>query len=287
MSSSSLTAKFKDRFLEASDNGFTYDCKFIVGSENKVIEGHKMFFSLASEVFKAMFYGDLKEDNVVKIEDLDADGFEAMKYFIYTGEVNFSSTIQALLTYIAARKYLISQLTKQCIVYIEQNIKPSEVLEVYEYCETNNIPGFDDLCLKIIEEETDQIVESGYFPTAKSETIQLILKSRRLTLESEIQVFKLFEKWALAKASRENISDEKLATSFGSLKKYIRFLTISKEEFTSQDVEHSLLLTQKEKEAIQSNLLLGSDLKPMPESLSVVQRQRSEKVPKRPFLVLK
>ncbi|XP_039285154.1 BTB/POZ domain-containing protein 3 isoform X2 [Nilaparvata lugens] len=274
------TGKFKNRFLQASDNGIGYDCKFIVGPENSVVQGHKLLFSVASEVFQAMFYGDLKEENTVKIQDLgpvsqrplDVVGFECMKHFIYTGEVNFTSAIHALSTYLAARKYLISDLIQECINYIEKQLKPSEVLEFYENCETSNTPEFEELCLKIIEEKTDQAVESDYFPNAESKTIELILKSRCLSFASEIEVFDMFEKWALAEAARKKLSDGDLASSFKHLKKHIRFLTISSEEFTSR-VEPSLLLSPTEKRAIESNLLQLYS-KPMPEDLSVIYQQR-------------
>ncbi|XP_039295086.1 BTB/POZ domain-containing protein 3-like [Nilaparvata lugens] len=270
---SSSTGKFKNRFLLASEKGFSYDCKFIVGSEKIVVEGHKFLFSVASEVFQAMFYGELKEDNAVKIKDLLPEGFIGMKHFIYTGEVNFESATHAMVIYVAARKYMIPELIQECIKYIQEEIKPYEVLIIYEFCEINSIPEFEELCLKMIEENTDVIVKSEIFPKAKIETIQLLLKSRSLTLKSEIEVFDFFERWALAEAARKKISDEELASSFKNLKKYIRFLAISPEEFTSR-IKQSLLLTQAEKQAIECNLI-QSDPKPMPESLSVIQQQRN------------
>ncbi|XP_039295087.1 BTB/POZ domain-containing protein 3-like [Nilaparvata lugens] len=270
---SSSIGKFKNRFLLASEKGFSYDCKFIVGSENIVVEGHKFLFSVASEVFKAMFYGELKEDNAVKIEDLHAEGFIGMKHFIYTGEVNFESATHAMVIYVAARKYMIPELIQECTKYIQVEIKPHEVLTIYEFCEINSIPEFEEFCLKMIEENTDVIVKSENFPKAKIETIQLLLKSRSLALKSEIEVFDLFERWALSEAARKKISDEELASSFKNLKKYIRFLAISPEEFTSR-IKQSLLLTQAEKHAIEC-YLIQSDPKPMPESLSVIEQQRN------------
>ncbi|XP_022207838.2 BTB/POZ domain-containing protein 3-like [Nilaparvata lugens] len=264
--------EFKNRFLQASDYGIGYDCKFIVGPENNVVEGHKFLFSVASEVFQAMFYGDLKEESTVKIEDLDAEGFKAMKHYIYTGEVNFTSAIHALSAYIAARKYLISQLMRECISYCQKQLNPSQVLQFYETCVTHNITEFDELCLNIIEEKTDQIIESDYFPFAQAETIQLILKSRSLSLQSEIEVFDLFEKWALAEADRTRLRDGDLASSFNHLKKYVRFLTISSEEFTER-IEQSLLLTPTEKNAIESNLSQFNP-KPMPLDLSMIRQQQ-------------
>ncbi|RZF44186.1 hypothetical protein LSTR_LSTR003826 [Laodelphax striatellus] len=99
-----LSQKFEKRFLNLLDNNMDCDCEFDVGSQNIVIRGHKFLFSAASEVFHAMFYGKFKEEEAVRVEDLDPEGFQGMRQFIYTGEVNFTSSIHLLSIYIAARK---------------------------------------------------------------------------------------------------------------------------------------------------------------------------------------
>ncbi|XP_022202147.2 BTB/POZ domain-containing protein 3 [Nilaparvata lugens] len=265
-------AFLKKRFHHLVEGDIHSDCEFIVGPERKIIKGHKLIFSAASDVFDAMFYGPLKEDSTVNIEDLSADGFEGMKTFIYTGEISFSSVSHALFTYISAQKYLVTQLENVCIKFIEENLKPSQVLEFYELCQFNCITKFKELCTKIIQENTNEIVHSDYFITVKPETIELILELPALKLSSEIKVFEHFERWALAEAERKAISDNDIASSFNNLKKLIRFLTITGEEFVSR-VGDSKLLTPDEKHAIACNKLKSSS-KPMPDSISLLEQPR-------------
>lgn len=62
------------------------DIRFLV--EGKVISGHKLLLSMASPVFRQMFYGDLKEKNeVVTIDDLTAVGFSnALRFVVCVSE---------------------------------------------------------------------------------------------------------------------------------------------------------------------------------------------------------
>ncbi|XP_039282298.1 uncharacterized protein LOC111064191 isoform X1 [Nilaparvata lugens] len=214
-----------------------------------------------------MFYGELKEENTVTINDLNPQGFQGMKFFFYTGKVNFTSAVDALLTLAAAQKYLVSELSKKCTEYItKEKIQPSEVLKFYENCKIYHISEFDELCNQVIREETRKVVDSEYFSQAKIETIEVILKSSPLNLISEIKLFSILKKWAIARTIKERICDHDVAIRFNSLKKYIRFLTMSSEDFVSE-VADSSLLTEEEKTAIAWNLLKPGS-KPLPETLS-------------------
>ncbi|XP_039289388.1 uncharacterized protein LOC111058878 isoform X2 [Nilaparvata lugens] len=264
---------FEKRLHRLAESDEHSDCEFIVGSEKKIIKGHKLLFSAASEVFDAMFYGLLKEDKPVAIEDLTAEGFEGMKTFIYTGKVSFKSAKHALLTYIAARKYLVTLLGKVCTDFIVNNMKSSEVLEFCDICKLNCISEFEEDCTRIIQERTDEVVDSKYFIHSKPETIELILKSPALKLKSEIEVFEHFERWALAEVERKRINENEIACSFDNLKKHIRFFSIKGDEFASR-VGESKLLTHEEKYAIAFNKLKLSS-KPMPDSISYIEMPRN------------
>ncbi|RZF33380.1 hypothetical protein LSTR_LSTR011914 [Laodelphax striatellus] len=263
---------FEKRFLRLTSQGMDFDCFFVVGSENSVIGGHKFLFSAASEVFRAMFYGDFKNEEKITIEDLDPGGFEGMKHFIYTGEVDFTSTIHALHTYIAARKYLITHLLEKCKRFITDNLISADVLEFYEICNISKVSEFDELCYKIIQEESDKIVVSDHFLTANRQSIEMFLRSPSLKFTSEMEVFHHFQRWAIAEARRQKYSFDEITSNFNDLKKYIRFLTIDADEFVSKN-ELSLLLTEEEKKAIAANQRKFGSI-PMPEYLSLEREER-------------
>ncbi|XP_022208086.2 uncharacterized protein LOC111064634 [Nilaparvata lugens] len=270
---------FEERFYRLLKGDIASDCKFVVGPQKNIVEGHKLIFSMASEVFYAMFYSQLKEDSIVRIEDVQLDGFLGMKHFIYTGHANFKSVLQASSTYVAARKYLISQLSSECLEYIENiEILPSEVLELYEYCIVNEIPELEEKCRILIQEKTGEVVESDHFLTANAGTILMLLGLESLHLESEQEVFYHLERWATAEAERLDISAEQMYSYFNSLKKHIRFLSMDGEEFTSGPAK-SLLLSQEEKLSILFNIMDPNSI-PMPDYFDThCSQKRNFKVP--------
>ncbi|RZF44508.1 hypothetical protein LSTR_LSTR002281 [Laodelphax striatellus] len=268
-----LSKAFEKRFLHLLDD-IHCDCEFVVGSQKTVIKGHKLVFSAASDVFNAMFYGELKEGKSVRIEDIDPEVFQGMRKFIYTGEVNFTSAIHALFIYIAARKYIIRVLSEKCVSFIqEKHIQPSEVLEFVEICKVHYILEFEELCNRVIQQSTDKVFESDYFLLAGPEVIELILNFSSLKLNSEIDVFQNFEKWVIAEAERKGIDVGEIMTgSIGHLKKYIRFLSMSSDDFITK-VVGSPLLTPEEKLAVACNLK-KADSNSMPKSLSLEWQPR-------------
>ncbi|RZF47263.1 hypothetical protein LSTR_LSTR004972 [Laodelphax striatellus] len=241
-------SNLKERFQRLFDSDLNSDCEFIVGPDKTVIKGHKVIFCTASDVFQAMFFGNLKEDSV-RVEDLDPDGFRGMKTFIYTGEVSFTSVFHALSTHIASQKYMFVDLTVECAKYIVNEIQPLEVLEFLDLCLAHDITEFDDLCFNMIVEKTDEVLASDYLISTNIRTIEFILKSHSLKLNSEIELYDHFERWALAVVERQKIPKDCVATMFNDLKKHIRFFTMKSDDLVLK-VTSSTLLTQEEKLAI-------------------------------------
>ena len=55
------------------------DVCFVVGDEKVKFYAHRVFLSMYSEVFEAMFCGDLKEKNYeIEVPDVEPVGFENM-----------------------------------------------------------------------------------------------------------------------------------------------------------------------------------------------------------------
>ncbi|RZF35701.1 hypothetical protein LSTR_LSTR009569 [Laodelphax striatellus] len=256
------TETFRNRFLRLADSEMLADCEFVVGPQKTVIKGHKVFFCAASDVFHAMFLGALKETKAVHVEDLEPDGFQGMKKYIYTGETDFKSVFEALASYVAARKYLIEPLKKVCGKHIRDKVILLDINKVDEFsecCKVNSVSIFDVIISNHIKKlvadpENAEYVLREWLPSSQIEIIEFMVKASILKLKSEIEVFCHFERWALAEAERREIREEDIATSFNSLKKHIRFLTMSMEDFEAR-VKPSPLLTSEEKSVIAKNII--------------------------------
>lgn len=58
--------------------GLYTDVEFLVGNYSHLprrIRAHKLLLAMRNEVFEVMFYGDLPEENEIRIPDLHPDGF--------------------------------------------------------------------------------------------------------------------------------------------------------------------------------------------------------------------
>lgn len=64
------------------------DVKFVL--ENEEIPANKIILAMASPVFHAMFYGPMKEKDVVQITDANASAFKEFLQLFYLDEVEMS-----------------------------------------------------------------------------------------------------------------------------------------------------------------------------------------------------
>ncbi|XP_022188733.2 BTB/POZ domain-containing protein 6-like [Nilaparvata lugens] len=263
---------FDRRFHQFYDSDITSDCEFLVGNEKSVIKGHKLVFSAASTVFYAKFYGDLKENSVVELSDLEPEGFKKMKQYIYTGEVSFETYDQIIYTLVIGKKYSIPTLATKCMELLEEgkDTYRLQALKYYEYLNERSISELNQLCERIVEENTFDILSKEGFLSAKHKTVGWILGFESLALTSEVELFNFVEKWALAKAKPAIPTS---AEGFNHIKKDIRFLTMDGEQFADVATK-TTLLTDGEKLAISLNLLkFGSTS--LPEYLSNNRKERN------------
>ena len=95
--------------------------------QNREIKAHSLIVASGSPVLAAMFKNDFKEkqEGIAVIKDIEADVFEKLLYFIYTGEVDFQfKEIHALM--VAADMYNVATLKEECEQYLSRNVTLEE-----------------------------------------------------------------------------------------------------------------------------------------------------------------
>uniref|UniRef100_A0A0P5SME4 Btb/poz domain-containing protein n=1 Tax=Daphnia magna TaxID=35525 RepID=A0A0P5SME4_9CRUS len=101
----------------------TFKCK------TKSIEAHTLILASGSPVLAAMFQHDFTENQkkVVLIKDIEANVFEELLCFIYTG--NFSVTnVDVAKLLVAADKYAVETLKEECAMYLANNLTVENAL---------------------------------------------------------------------------------------------------------------------------------------------------------------
>lgn len=113
----------------------TFKCK------TKSIEAHTLILASGSPVLAAMFQHDFTENQkkVVLIKDIEANVFEELLCFIYTG--NFSVTnVDVAKLLVAADKYAVETLKEECAMYLANSLTVENALPYLVKSHLHNSP---------------------------------------------------------------------------------------------------------------------------------------------------
>ena len=122
-SASRIPCDIKFKFKEQGD-----DVKI-----TQEVRAHKFILAVVSDVFQKEFYGGMRDDGSVNIQDASRESFEAMINFIYNVKTDLNEfKIEILCSlYYLAEKYNINALKKEALSAINnKSIPASEVLSV-------------------------------------------------------------------------------------------------------------------------------------------------------------
>ncbi|XP_072151453.1 BTB/POZ and MATH domain-containing protein 2-like [Setaria viridis] len=131
------------------------DVTFSVGAQ--LFPAHKCMLAARSTVFKAEFFGAMKErdDQCIKIDDMEPTIFEALLYFVYTGSLpddcdadGSNVAMQHLL--VAADRYGLDRLRMMCEAKLCQDIDAQTVATTLVLAEQHHCTQLKDACLGFI-----------------------------------------------------------------------------------------------------------------------------------------
>jgi hypothetical protein len=184
-----------------------------------------------------MFYGDMADKSkYIRIADVAPIGFENLLRYAYTDSLNLNSVEDAMLTAYAAKKYLLPQLLRECLTYIEHNIGPSTACVVFEFAHVLNSQQLVLQAMNLIDRQTVNVLTNKSFTHVQASTVEFLANRKYLSLNSEYTLFQSVINWALAEARRRSIDQDdwmaiRLILSENSILGAIRFLAMSQEEF--------------------------------------------------------
>lgn len=186
------------------DNGVLTDGELTVRSElfpevpERKFRCHKLFLAMRSEVFNAMFYGDLAEQGTVEVVDVHPDGFGMMLKYLYSGKAYLKDIEGALHCRAAARKYLVTQLVQGCTDYIKKKLNASNICSYLNYYARTREPDMDvDVVNRVLtssEQEALKVLSSEELVLAEEYTIDYILENIKRV--DEIRVAEALMRWA-------------------------------------------------------------------------------------------
>lgn len=240
------------------------DVKFLVGEDRTLISAHRLILAAGSTVFFAMFCGPLAETkDTIVVADITSRGFSQMLKYLYTDDITLSNEDEALETYKAADKYLISKLSKKCVSYLNQvKFQLDTVAFILENALYFSMDTLRDRCLAYIKEKTRSIMMTQGFLNATHRTVSAILALDQLNVPSESDTFEMIICWAVKQQMLGEC--ENLNEILKPVLPFICFDSISTDEFCSLVEKYPHAFSTEEAFSLLMNYMKPGS-KPLPE----------------------
>ncbi|KAJ4782785.1 BTB/POZ/MATH-domain protein [Rhynchospora pubera] len=160
------------------EDGYGADVTFEVNGQT--FNAHMCILAMRSKVFRAQFFGPLKEKSgaIIKIEDIEAPVFKSLLDFTYSEtipefeEINESEKKHNLAQHllVAADRYDLERLKIICENILYGSINKSNVVSLLLLAERNNCIHLKAACLKLLAspEILGKVVETGQLQSSIS-----------------------------------------------------------------------------------------------------------------------
>ena len=168
---------------ELADVTFSFDKVSSITYGKKEIKANKVVLALASEVFKAQFFGSIPAGPVVYVEDSNAEAFGIFVDILYNVKVELKDMNPMLLgdLFYLAEKYQVDAIKSAIVEDINlRQIEVKDVIDVLTVVESkSHLVQFADslhqLCLKVFLKSSDNIFKLFNMSDPDDESISRML----------------------------------------------------------------------------------------------------------------
>lgn len=206
------------------------------------IAAHKTLLAGTSDVFKAMFYGKMKETggNVHVPDTSEAAFVEFLQYF-YMSKVKLSAGHVEQVLYLG-QKYNVEKCVNDSVRYLIELLDDENVCSRLSLAILYAHENLMKACEKHILLNSVGVFQSVGFLACDRQVLEHILKMG-LTLCAETVVFEAMMSWVKAKSKQTVLSKELVETHLGDLFYDIRFATMKIEKFCALAKQYDPILS--------------------------------------------
>lgn len=226
------------RDTRTADVHFTFESDD--GTETRV-DAHKSLLAATSDVFGAMFYGELKETGDIPVIDATDAAFKEFLQYFYQDEIKLTIGNAVEVMYLA-HKYNVPKCVEDCIEFLKLSLANENVCAVLFYSILYNHMELLKLCEKHIIVNTEAVLKTAGFLKCDRKVLAHILQMDFLSC-SEVEVFKACMAWVEAKYSRHGSSKEIVETHLGDLFYKIRFASMTIQQLCALQQEYDTVLS--------------------------------------------
>nr|CAD7579660.1 unnamed protein product [Timema californicum] len=237
-----------DRAAKFIDTGLGSDCEFMIGVDSPVsIKASKVLLACVSPVFDRMFFGSLKEENVIKVTDIGPDVFVIMLKHAYRASWKLESKAQAVDVLYAADKYMLGELMRECVEFIWPR-GPDDVFIALDCATRFNLNYMRECAMRILRKDTQVVLAHPKFVNLSHSSVLAIVEQRYLNIKSEVQLFDAMIRWARVSCHNHGLRDDGqfLRFELANIIDNIRFLAMTIKEFSGSPCESGVLTFEEE-----------------------------------------
>lgn len=210
------------------------------------IAAHKNLLAGTSDVFKAMFYGKMKETGSnVHVPDVSEAAFVEFLQYFYTDKVKLSAEHVEEVLYLG-QKYNVEKCVNDSVQYLIKLLDDENVCSRLSLAILYAHENLMKACEKHILLNSEGVFRSAGFLACDRQVLAHILK-KNLTLCAETVVFEAMMSWVKAKSKQNIVSKELVETHLGDLFYDIRFATMKIEEFCALAKQYDPILSAHHK----------------------------------------
>ncbi|GLG92604.1 BTB/POZ domain-containing protein 9 [Gryllus bimaculatus] len=225
------------------------DCSFRVEGQNdiQVFKAHRLILASSSPVFEAMCFGPLAEKSCINVSDMEPVVFRILLEYIYTDKVQLSSCEEAAGVLYAAKKYMMPHLARTCREYLVTNLRPSNVLSVFDFADEVQENALLEACIKVLCQHASEVLKApGSHPSPLA--LRTVLEQNALNI-GEAELFEVTLEWAHEERRQMGLDNSPEGVRSTLLKagllSRLRMLCMSLQEFNDGPLRSGILSSQE------------------------------------------
>lgn len=229
MKNNFITNSISDLYLQPDLADVNFE--FQIDDQTVKVPAHKCILAVASKVFRAMFFGLLKEGEIVRIDDADPSAFKEFLQFFYLPDIELTmENIEAVVH--LADKYDMLKYVNTCTEFLESQLTKDTIIWGYQLALSSDNENLKEFCEMEIETHSKDVIKSDTFLRCDKAVVENILKFNSLHCR-EIDLFEACVEWAETCCARDGLDQnnvENVRKQLGEFLHSIRFASMTVEE---------------------------------------------------------
>ncbi|XP_061197511.1 BTB/POZ domain-containing protein 2-like [Saccostrea echinata] len=251
----------KDALLHMLKQEISCDVKFLVGENLDEVSCHSFVLIARSHVFEAMLMSPMTERDqegraIVSLPEVEVEIVQCFLRYLYTDDVKPTANNVMAILYLA-RKYIVQTLSDNCQTFITKaNLMEAEnAIEIYHQAFLFDLKDLMADSMKIINQGTEQCLQSDYFLTLPPECVRRIIADDHHHQVKEETIYRSVMRWCEEECKRRGLKENdeeirKVLKDSGILYE-IRFQNMDARFFQSS-IEKRRILTEDEKREVRT-----------------------------------